>query len=64
MDIIKPFIHIQFYAYAYMSKITFQLLLRMKIVLDLECHIEEHINKSASVVPLINRLALYITTNY
>ena len=67
MDIIKPFIHIHFYAYAYMSKITFQsvlLLFRMKIVLDLECLIEEHINKSASVVPLINGLALYITTNY
>ena len=67
MDIIKPFIHIQFYAYAYMNKITFQsvlLLFRMKIVLDLECLIEEHINKSASVVPLINGLALYITTNY
>ena len=67
MGIIKPFIHIQFYTYAYMSKITFQsvlLLFRMKIVLDLECLIEEHINKSASVVPLINGLALYITTNY
>ena len=57
------------YQYAYMNKITFQsalLLFRMKIVLDLECLIEEHINKSASVVPLINGLALYmyITTNY
>ena len=50
-----------------MNKITFQsvlLLFRMKIVLDLECLIEEHINKSASVIPLINGLALYITTNY
>ena len=67
MDVIKPFIHIQFYAYAYMSKKTFQsvlLLFRMKIILDLECLIEEHINKSASVVPLINGLALYITKNY
>ena len=38
-----------------MNKTTFQfalLLFRMKIVLDLECLIEEHINKSASVVPL------------
>ena len=50
-----------------MNKITFQsvlLLFRMKIVLDLECLIEEHINKSALVVPLINGLALYMTTNY